>query len=95
MWHHLKLLTHHFDWRVAALLFIAYAVIDAVFVLYTLAVTKHEAGKAANFAFLYYFVIAVGVVQYVHNFLYIVAVASGSWVGTYMITKRQTTRIKK
>ncbi len=95
MLHQIHALAHTFSWRIAVLLFLAYAAIDAVFVLYTLAVTKHEAGKAANFAFLYYFVVAIGVVQYVHNFLYIFAVASGSWLGTYLVTKRQAAKVRK
>jgi hypothetical protein len=80
---------HNFDWRIAVTLFLAYAFVDAIFVLYTLAVTRHQALKAANFSFIYYFVIAVGVFEYVHNFLYIVTIACGSWLGTFMIVQRE------
>lgn len=86
-------LVHNFDWRVALLLFIAYACVDAIFVLYTLAVTKHQATKAANFSFIYYLVVAVGVIQYVHNILYVLVVASGSWLGTLLVVRRE--KLKK
>lgn len=78
-----------FDWRIAIGLFVAYGFVDALFVLYTLAVTKHQALRAANVSFLYYFVISAGVIGYVHNYLYVIPVAAGSWAGTYLVVRRE------
>lgn len=77
-----------FHVEVAVLLFLAYIAVDAIYAYYTLAITRQQALRAANISFIYYFVVALGVLSYVHNYLYVIPVAAGSWLGTYLVVKR-------
>ncbi len=36
-----------------------------------------------------HFLLAFGVVNYVGNFLYVVPLALGSWIGTYLVVRRE------
>lgn len=75
--------------EIALGLFTAYVAVDALFAYYTLAITRQQALRAANISFLYYFAIALGVLSYVNNYLYVIPVACGSWLGIYIAVKRQ------
>lgn len=78
----------HFDWGIAALIFIVYILVDAMWAYYTIAVTKRQPAKAATVGALMYFLLAFGVLNYVHNYLYIIPIALGSWIGTYLVVSR-------
>ncbi len=78
-----------FDFRIAILIFIAYVIVDALYAYYTLQVTKRKPYSAATAGALMYFLLAVGVLNYVHNFLYLLPLALGSWVGTFVIVKKE------
>lgn len=82
-------LFHDFDFGLAALVFAAYLVIDALYAQYTYAVVKKNPMQAANIGFIMHFLLAFGVINYVGNFLYIVPLALGSWVGTYLVVRRE------
>lgn len=77
-----------FDFKVAGIVFVAYLLVDAMFAYYTLAVTKNRPVAAANVGSMMYFFIAIGVLNYVQNYLYLIPLVLGSWVGTYVIVKR-------
>ncbi|MBP6881435.1 MAG: hypothetical protein KBC35_02310 [Candidatus Pacebacteria bacterium] len=64
---------------------IAYFVVDAMYAHYTLSVAELKAVSAATTGALMHFLIALGVLSYVQNYLYIVPIAIGSWFGTYYI----------
>jgi hypothetical protein len=76
-----------FDWLLAAGVFIAYFVVDALYAYYTLSVTRHQAGRAATAGSAMYFLMAFGVINYTQNYLYVVPLVLGSWLGTYVIVK--------
>ncbi len=84
----------HINWLLALALFAAYALIDALYAWYTLSVVSFKAVRSANISALMYFLMAFGVITYVHNYLYIVPVAAGSWVGTFGLVSA-TKRNKK
>lgn len=74
----------NFSGYVALGIFFAYVAIDILYVYYTLYVTRLRAVAAANTSLLIYLIAAVGVINYVGNYLYIIPIALGSWVGTYI-----------
>jgi hypothetical protein len=79
--------TFRFDIAVGVM--VLYIILDALYASYTLHVTKLNPVKAANTAASMYFLSALGVVSYVNNPLYLIPLAVGSWLGTYVIVKRE------
>lgn len=73
-----------FEWWVAAGLFAAFLAVDALYALYTLAVTERRAVRAANLSAVMYFLLAAGVIAYTTNPLYVLPAAAGSWAGTWL-----------
>ena len=57
-----------FDWLIAVFIFLAYFVVDALYVKYALAVVAKKAVSAANFGSLMYVLMAFGIFNYTHNF---------------------------
>ena len=78
-----------FNFEIALGIFVAYVVVDAMYAYYTLQVTKRRPYSAATVGALMHFLLALGVLSYVHNFLYIIPLALGSWVGTFLVVKRE------
>jgi hypothetical protein len=77
-----------FSWLIACSICFAYIITDALYAYYTLAVAEHKALRAANTGALLHFLIALGVLSYVENYLYIIPIAIGSWVGTYLLVNK-------
>jgi hypothetical protein len=77
-----------FEWSMAAVIFLTYTVIDALYAWYTLAVGARRPFAAASISFIMHFLLAFGVISYTTNPLYIVPLACGSWVGTYLVVRR-------
>lgn len=73
-----------FNIYVAIGIFVAYFVIDILYVYYTLYVTHLRAVAAANTSFLIYLIAAIGVINYVSDYLYIIPLVAGAWLGTYV-----------
>ncbi len=80
-----------FNFLVAAGVMVAYFVVDAMYAHYTLSVAELKAIPAANTGSLMHFLLALGVLSYVQNYLYIIPIAIGSWFGTHMIVSRKKT----
>lgn len=78
-----------FDFKIAGVVFVAYLLVDAMFAYYTLAVTKNKPVAAATVGSVMYFFIAIGVLNYVQNYLYVVPLVLGSWIGTYVVVNRR------
>lgn len=77
-----------FDIRIGVAVFIAYIVIDGMYAYYTLAVTRKRPVVSATTGALMHFLIAFGVLSYVDNYLYLIPLAAGSWVGTYLVVAK-------
>ena len=73
---------------------VSYFIVDAMYAHYTLAVTELKALSAANTGALMHFLLAVGVLSYVQNYLYIFPIAIGSWSGTYFIIFRKQKQMR-
>ncbi len=72
-----------FSWSIALLVFVSYVILDVLYARYTLAVNRLQPGRAATMGSTMYVLLAVGVFNYTHNPLYIIALLLGSWIGTY------------
>jgi hypothetical protein len=78
-----------FDFKIAAIVFVVYLLIDAMCAYYVLAVTKKKPFVSASVGSLMHFLIAFGVLSYVQNYFYVVPLALGSWIGTYIVVKHE------
>jgi hypothetical protein len=79
-----------FDFLIAIGIFVAYVLIDGMYAFYTQSVIKKKAALSATTGALMHFLIAFGVLNYVKNFWYVIPLALGSWVGTYLVVKRDS-----
>jgi hypothetical protein len=59
------------------------AATDAVYVLFTAAVTARRRGVAASWSSLWYLLAAFAVISYTGNPVYVVFAAAGSWMGAF------------
>jgi hypothetical protein len=69
---------------IAAAVFGATIVTDAVYVFFTAAVTARHRFRAANWSAVWYLLSAFAVINYTGNPVYVVFAALGSWVGAYL-----------
>ena len=74
-----------FDFAVALALIFLYAALDALYVIYTLEMTRLNPMRASIAAVFIYVLGALGVVSYTANNWYILSVAIGSFLGTYLV----------
>lgn len=77
-----------FDIGTAVLVFVAYILIDGMYAYYTIMVTRKRPVVSATTGALMHFLIAFGVLSYVDNYLYLIPLVLGSWIGTYLVVVR-------
>jgi len=80
-----------FNWEIAAVVFAAYLLVDAMYAYYTIVVTKKRPLASASVGAMMHFLIAFGVLNYVQNYLYVIPLAIGSFIGTYLVVKYDLT----
>ncbi len=78
-----------FNFGIAIIVFVAYVLVDGMYAYYTLRVTERKPYSAATTGALMHFILAFGVLNYVQNYLYVIPLALGSWVGTYIVVRRE------
>lgn len=78
-----------FDFKIAILILITYVIVDGMYASYTLQVTKKKPLSSATIGALMHFLLAVGVLGYVNNYLYLIPLAIGSWIGTFIVVKKE------
>ncbi len=71
----------------AAAVFFAYVLVDGLYAYYTITVVKREAVKAATTGAAMHFLLALGVLSYVKNYFYVIPLAMGSWLGTFLVVR--------
>jgi hypothetical protein len=76
-----------FDLQIAVVLLFTYMLIDAMYAYYTVVVTRKRPLASANISSIMHFLIAFGVLSYTQNYLYVIPIAMGSWVGTYLVVR--------
>lgn len=77
------------NWFICLSLLVIYFVVDSLYATYTLMVTEYRPYSAATAASLIYLLLAIGVMSYVENFLYVFPIMIGSWLGTFNIVSRK------
>ena len=80
-----------FDLGIAAIVFFAYIFTDGIYAFYSMSVNRQRPFAAATSSSLIHLLLAFGVLSYVQNILYIIPIALGSWVGTYLVVRRDLT----
>lgn len=76
-----------FSWLTAATIFGTYVVIDVLYAWYVLCVGARKAITAACLTAVIYSLLAYGVVSYSKNILYLAPLASGAFLGTYLVVR--------
>jgi hypothetical protein len=71
----------------AAIVFFTYIAVDVLYALYIMCVEARQPLAAAGISALLYSLMAYGVITYSHNPLYLVPLASGAFVGTYLTVR--------
>lgn len=71
----------------AAIVFVTYVVIDVLYASYILAVGGRRAVLSAALSAAIYSLLAYGVVTFSRNILYVVPLAAGAFVGTYLTVR--------
>ena len=67
--------------------FFAYVAIDALYALYTLAVTNYRPARAATISSVMYLLLATGFLAFTHNAWYLMPAAAGGWIGTFLTVR--------
>lgn len=71
----------------AVIIFFTYVAIDMLYAWYVLAVSSQKALQAASLGAALYSLCAFGVMTYSKNMFYILPLACGSFLGTYLTIK--------
>jgi len=76
----------------AAVIFATYVAVDILYAAYIIAVENRQPLKAASISSVLYSLLAFGVITYSKNPIYLIPLASGAWLGTYLTVRfhRQT-----
>jgi uncharacterized protein YebE (UPF0316 family) len=76
-----------FSWTTAFTVFVVYVFFDILYALYVICVSKRQAFAASAISSLLYSLGAYGVMNYLHNVLYLIPLAIGAFIGTYVAVK--------
>jgi len=68
----------------AAVIFATYVAVDILYAAYIIAVEKRRPLMAASISSVLYSLMAFGVITYSKNPMYLIPLASGAWIGTYV-----------
>jgi predicted small integral membrane protein len=71
------------DPLLAAGVVVTTAATDAVYVLFTAAVSARRRVPAATFSSIWYLLASFAVITYTKNWVYVLFAAAGSWLGAY------------
>lgn len=76
-----------FNWYTAATVFVVYVFFDILYALYVLCVSRQQALRASAISAALYSLGAYGVMSYLHNPWYLIPLACGAFIGTYIAVK--------
>jgi len=68
----------------AAVIFVTYVAVDILYAAYIICVERRQPFRAASISAVLYSLLAFGVITYSRNPLYLVPLAAGAWLGTYL-----------
>ena len=78
-----------FDPAIALGVFVSYALIAALYPKWTHEITRFDEWRSATTGGIMHVLIAFGVLNYTGNFLYVVPLVAGSWLGTFFYVRRK------
>ncbi len=81
------ILFNDFNRLIALGVMVGYIVVDALYAKYTLEVVSLNPVRSANIAALMHILLAYGVLNYTENWLYVIPLVIGSWLGTYLMVR--------
>jgi len=76
-----------FSWTTAAIVFVVYVFFDILYALYVICVSRRQAVAASAISAVLYSLGAYGVMNYLHNILYLLPLALGAFIGTYVAVR--------
>lgn len=71
----------------AAVIFITYVAVDILYALYIICVERRQAWRSAAISAVLYSLLAFGVITYSKNPIYLIPLASGAFVGTFVTVR--------
>ncbi len=71
----------------AIFIFVAYLFVDGLYAYYTLAVVNLKPYTSATVGAFMYLLLAVGIINYISNPVYLLPMFLGSWLGTFIVVK--------
>jgi len=77
------------------LLFFISILYDIIYTKSVLYISKLDATAAANLSVILYVIMAYGTINYVKNFINIIPIILGAWIGTYGILKYEKLKYVK
>jgi hypothetical protein len=83
-----------FNFAIAIALFFIYFILDAINAFFTIKVIEMSGFHAASAGCTMHFFIAIGVLCYVNNFLYVIPMMIGSWCGIFTLLTIRSIRKK-
>ena len=81
-----------FSWTTAAMIFVTYVAIDMLYAWYVICVGERRAYTAAMLTSVIYSLLAFGVVSYSKNIFYLIPLASGAFIGTFVMVRLKKAR---
>ena len=73
-----------FSWATAATVFVVYVFFDILYALYVICVSRKQALAASAISSVLYSLGAYGVMNYLDNAWYLLPLACGAFIGTYI-----------
>lgn len=73
-----------FEFKTAIILFLTYTLIDILYAAYVICVNKLQPIKAATCSMIIYCLLSYGVISYSQNIWYIIPLAMGAWLGSFL-----------
>lgn len=78
---------NEFSWLTALTVFVVYVFFDILYALYVICVSRRQAVAASAISSVLYSLGAYGVMNYLHNAWYLIPLALGAFIGTYVAVK--------
>jgi len=78
---------NEFSWVTAGVVFLVYVLFDILYALYVMCVSGKRAFSASVISAVLYSLGAYGVMNYLHNPWYLVPLACGAFLGTYVAVR--------
>ncbi|NDD52631.1 hypothetical protein EBZ39_01920 [bacterium] len=76
-----------FSWLTALIVFVVYVFFDVLYALYVICVSRRQAISASAISSVLYSLGAYGTMNYLHNPLYLIPLAAGAFLGTYIAVR--------